>query len=143
MWILSRLSVRRKFQILGLCLLSIAVFLTLALATRDARDVPSDLFGGGSVRNQGGVLGALIATGLVRALGLAGAWLTPVAFLVWGWNRTRLKPAGELLLRTALFAVGLWLALALAYLFGGGALVYAGVAGAWLGQGTARILGRI
>jgi len=143
MWILSRLSPRRKFQILGLCLISIALFLVLSLATHDDRDVASEVLGTGSVRNQGGVLGALIASGLARALGLAGAWLVPAALLAWGWNRTRLKPAGELTLRTALGAAGLLAALGLVYLLTGGGMTHAGMAGATLGQFAARLLGRI
>ena len=67
MWLLGRVSVRRKFQILGLCLLSVALFLVLALATRDARDTTADLISTGAVRNQGGIIGAFAASGLVSA----------------------------------------------------------------------------
>jgi hypothetical protein len=101
MWLLGRVPVRRKVQILGLCLLSVAVFLALALATRDGRDTTTDLLSTGSVRNQGGVIGAISAAALCTALGTLGAWLIPLALAAWGWNRIRLRPAGELWLRTA------------------------------------------
>ena len=93
MWLLGRVPVRRKFQILGLCLLSVAVFLGLALITRDARDTTTDLLSTGAVRNQGGVIGAITAAGMTVALGTLGAWLIPIALAAWGWNRIR--PAGH------------------------------------------------
>ena len=95
MWPLGRLSVRRKFQILGLCLLCIGAFLALALLTRDARDQAVELLGSSAVRNQGGVLGALLSGALVSSLGLAGSWAVPLTLFVWGWNRLRVKPALE------------------------------------------------
>ncbi|HMI30690.1 MAG TPA: DNA translocase FtsK 4TM domain-containing protein, partial [Candidatus Limnocylindrales bacterium] len=95
MWLLGRLSVRRKFQILGLCLLSIGAFLVLALITRDARDQAAEFLGTGAVRNQGGVLGAILSGSLVLALGTVGAWTVPLALVAWGWNRLRNKPALE------------------------------------------------
>ena len=60
MWLLGRVPVRRKVQILGLCLLSVAVFLGLALVTRAARYTTPDLLSTGAVRNQGGVIGAIV-----------------------------------------------------------------------------------
>src|SRR5512138_956380 len=102
--ILGRVSVRRKYQILGLCLLSIAIFLVLALASRDPRDTAADVIGSGSVRNQAGVLGALASSGLALAFGALGAWIVPILLLAWGWNRTRLHPAGELWVKTGLGA---------------------------------------
>ena len=62
MWLLGRVPVRRKYQILGLCLLSVALFVALALFTRDARDTTADLLSTGAVRNQGGVVGAFVAS---------------------------------------------------------------------------------
>src|SRR5262245_43250663 len=108
-WLLGRVSVRRKYQILGLCFLSLAVFLSLALATHDPRDTTADLVGTGAVRNQAGVLGALAAHGLVAVLGIVGAWIVPVGLFVWGWNRLRIRPASELWMRSAL-AAGAFLA---------------------------------
>ena len=120
MWLLGRVPVRRKYQILGLCLVSVALFLAVALFTRDPRDTASDLLSTGAVRNQGGVVGAFVSTGIVGALGAVGAWLVPIALIAWGWNRLRLRPAGELWLRTAVAATGAAAALGLLYLLSGG-----------------------
>src|SRR6267142_2802904 len=102
MWLLGRVSVRRKYQILGLCLLSLALFLVLALFSGDPRDTAADLVGTGAVRNQAGVLGAFAAAGLAVAFGAWGAWLIPAGLLAWGWNRLRIGQAAELWIRTAL-----------------------------------------
>lgn len=143
MWLLGRVSVRRKFQILGLCLLSIAAFLALGLFTRDARDQGVDLLGSGTVRNQGGVLGAWIAAALVAALGFVGAWAVPVALLAWGWNRVRLRPALELGIRTGLAVLGVSALLGFMHLVSGGNRSLSGGLGEWVGFTAARFLGRI
>ncbi|HSQ59659.1 MAG TPA: DNA translocase FtsK [Acidobacteriota bacterium] len=140
---LGRISVRRKHQILGLCLLTIALFLALALGTRDPRDTAEDLFASGAVRNQAGVLGAIAASGLIGALGSVGSWLVPLGLLVWGWNRLRLKPPADLAFRTALAAAVAWLGLGLLYLASAGNRGWAGGLGEWIGAGSARLLGRI
>jgi S-DNA-T family DNA segregation ATPase FtsK/SpoIIIE len=143
MWPLGRLSVRRKFQILGLCLLCIGAFLTLALITRDARDQAVELLGNGAVRNQGGVLGAVLSGGLVSILGVVGAWALPLTLVVWGWNRLRLKPALETALRTALGALGLFILLGLLDLITSGNRAISGGAGAIVAMTAARLLGKI
>jgi DNA segregation ATPase FtsK/SpoIIIE-like protein len=143
MWLLGRLPVRRKHQILGLCLLSVALFLGLALATRDPRDVVSEVMGTGAVRNQGGVLGAVTAAGLVRFLGPLAAWLPPALLLVWGLNRVRLKPVAGPGLWSGLGAGAATLALGFLYLVTGGSRPVAGALGEWVGQLAARLLGRI
>jgi S-DNA-T family DNA segregation ATPase FtsK/SpoIIIE len=143
MWPLGRLSVRRKFQILGLCLLCIGAFLTLALISRDARDQAVELLGNGAVRNQGGVLGAILSGGLVSALGMVGAWALPLALLAWGWNRIRLKPALETGLRTVLGATGLLFLLGLLHLVTSGNRAISGGAGEIIAMSAARLLGKI
>ncbi len=143
MGFLGRISVRRKHQILGLCLLSIALFLSLALATRDARDTTTDLLASGAVRNQAGVLGALAATGLAGFLGAVGAWAVPLGLLAWGWNRLRLKAPTDLAIRTGLAAAALWVGIGLLYLLSAGNRAWAGALGEWIGAGSARLLGRI
>src|SRR6185503_5804871 len=143
MWPLGRLSVRRKFQILGLCLVSIGAFLALALITRDARDQAVELLDTGTVRNQGGVLGAILSGGLVEALGMVGAWAVPVALLVWCWNRLRLKPALETGLRTVLGAVGLVFLLGFLHLITSGNRPLSGGVGEFIAMSTARLVGKI
>jgi S-DNA-T family DNA segregation ATPase FtsK/SpoIIIE len=143
MWLLGRVPVRRKFQILGLCLLSVAVFLALALITRDARDTTTDLLSTGAVRNQGGVIGAIAAAGMCAALGWLGAWLVPLGLAAWGWNRIRLRPAGELWLRTAVFGCGAIAALGLLFLVTGGNRLLVGASGEWIGAAASRLLGRV
>ncbi|HTM01295.1 MAG TPA: DNA translocase FtsK [Candidatus Omnitrophota bacterium] len=143
MWLLGRVPVRRKYQILGLCLLSVALFVALALFTRDARDTTADLLSTGAVRNQGGVVGAFVASGLVGFLGLVGAWLAPVVLLAWGWNRIRLRPAGDLALRTGIGLCGAVLALGLLDLISGGNRGLAGRLGEWIGLVATRLLGRV
>jgi S-DNA-T family DNA segregation ATPase FtsK/SpoIIIE len=143
MWFLGRIPVRRKHQILGLCLVSIALFLCLALATRDPRDAVSEVMGSGAVRNQGGVLGALAAAGLHSLLGALAAWLVPVLLLTWGWNRVRVKPAAALLLWTVLGTLGALSGLGLLYLLTGGSRPLAGLMGEWAGHWSSRLLGRI
>jgi len=129
MWPLGRLSVRRKFQILGLCLLCIGAFLGLALVTRDARDQAVELLGNDAVRNQGGVLGALLSGTLISVLGIVGAWAVPLALIAWGLNRLRLKPALETGIRTALGLVGLFFLLGFLHLITSGNRALSGSAG--------------
>ncbi len=143
MWLLGRVSVRRKYQILGLCFLSLALFLVLALWSRDLRDTAGDLMGAGTVRNQAGVLGALAATGLTAALGAVGAWLVPLAFFVWGWNRLRVAPTADLWIRTALAAAASIDAMGLVYLLAGDNRALVGRVGEWVGGVAARLLGRV
>jgi len=143
MWPLGRLSVRRKFQILGLCLLCIGAFLTLALATRDTRDQTVELLGNEAVRNQGGVLGAFLSGGLVSILGMVGAWALPLALIVWGWNRLRLKPALETGIRTVLGGLGLLILLGLLHLITSGNRALSGGAGEIVAMTAARLLGKI
>ncbi|HXF59278.1 MAG TPA: DNA translocase FtsK 4TM domain-containing protein [Candidatus Saccharimonadales bacterium] len=143
MWPLGRLSVRRKFQILGLCLLCIGAFLILALVTRDARDQTVELLGNGAVRNQGGVLGALLSGALVSFLGLVGSWAAPLVFVAWGWNRLRAKPALETGLRTALGFVGLFFLLGFLHLITSGNRALSGGAGESVATVAARLLGKI
>jgi S-DNA-T family DNA segregation ATPase FtsK/SpoIIIE len=143
MWPLGRLSVRRKFQILGLCLLCIGAFLILALVTRDARDQAVELLGNSAVRNQGGVLGALLSGALVSFLGLVGSWAVPLVFVAWGWNRLRSKPALETGLRTALGAVGLFFLLGFLHLITSGNRALSGGAGESVAMVAARLLGKI
>jgi DNA segregation ATPase FtsK/SpoIIIE, S-DNA-T family len=141
--LLGRVSVRRKYQILGLCLLSIALFLILALFSRDPRDTTADVVGSGSVRNQAGVLGALAASGLAAAFGALGAWALPLALLAWGWNRIRLHPAGELWIRTGIASAAFAFASGLLFLLGGESQAWVGAVGGWIGRVAARLLGTI
>lgn len=143
MWPLGRVSVRRKYQILGLCFLSLALFLILALFSRDLRDTTADLVGSGAVRNQAGVLGAFAATGLTNALGVVGAWFAPIMLLAWGWNRLRVRPAGELWIRTALAATSFLTSMGLLYLLAGDSRLLVGQFGERIGRVAARLLGRI
>src|SRR2546427_4490969 len=143
MWPLGRLSVRRKFQILGLCLLCIGAFLVLALVTRDLRDQTVELLGNTPVRNQGGVLGALVSGTLVNALGLVGSWAVPLFLLAWGWNRLRLKPALETGIRTVLGAIGLFFLLGLLQLITSGNRTLSGGAGETVALVASRLLGKI
>ena len=143
MWLLGRVSVRRKYQILGLCLLSLALFLILALCSHDPRDTAADLVGTGAVRNQAGVLGAFAAAGLAAAFGAWGAWLIPAGFLAWGWNRLRVGPAGELWLRTALAAAAALNAMGLAYLLSGENQANVGRLGEGVGRIASHLLGKV
>ena len=143
MWLLGRLSVRRKFQILGICLLSIGAFLVLALVTRDARDQAVEFLGTGAVRNQGGVLGALLSGGIVSALGIVGAWTVPLALAAWGWNRLRLKPALETGIRTALGALGVFFLLGFLNLLTSGNRLVSGSAGEFIALTATRLVGKI
>ncbi|HYR69391.1 MAG TPA: DNA translocase FtsK 4TM domain-containing protein [Candidatus Dormibacteraeota bacterium] len=143
MWLLGRVSVRRKYQILGLCLLSIALFLILALWSHDPRDTAADLVGTATVRNQAGVLGAFAAAGLAAAFGAWGAWLIPAGLLAWGWNRLRVGPAGELWLRTALAAAAALNAMGLVYLLSGENQTNVGRVGEWVGRIASHLLGRV
>ena len=143
MWLLGRVSVRRKYQILGLCLLSLALFLVLALWSRDPRDTTTDLMGTGAVRNQAGVIGAFAATGLYAAFGALGAWLVPVALLAWGWNRLRVGATGDLWIRSALALAASLVAMGLVYLIAGENRALVGHTGAWVGRVASRLLGRV
>ena len=143
MWPLGRLSVRRKFQILGLCLLCIGAFLVLALVTRDVRDQSVELLGSSPVRNQGGVLGAFVSGSLVSFLGLVGSWAVPLTLLVWGWNRLRLKQTLETGIRTVLGAIGIFLLLGFLHLITSGNRAMTGAAGETVAMVAARLLGKI
>jgi S-DNA-T family DNA segregation ATPase FtsK/SpoIIIE len=141
--LLGRVSVRRKYQILGLCLLSIALLLILALTSRDPRDTTADVIGSGSVRNQAGVLGALAASGLNAAFGSLGAWGVPLLLLAWGWNRLRLHAAGELWIKTGLGTAAFLCGSGLIFLLGGENQAWVGAVGGWIGRLAARLLGTI
>ena len=143
MWLLGRISVRRKYQILGLCFLSLAVFLSLALATHDARDTTADLVGTGAVRNQAGVLGALASQGLVAALGIVGSWIVPIGLFVWGLNRLRVRPAGDLWMRSALAAGAFLAGIGLLDLVFGEEHGPVGALGNGIGHLAERLLGRV
>ena len=143
MWLLGRVSVRRKYQILGLCFLSLAVFLSLALATHDPRDTTADLVGTGAVHNQAGVLGALAAQGLVFAFGIVGAWIIPIGLFAWGWNRLRVRPAAELWIKSALTAAAFLAGIGLLDLVFGEDRGVAGALGNAIGRLAARLLGRV
>src|SRR5262245_48307074 len=143
MALLGRVSVRRKYQILGLCLLSIALLLILDLTSRDPRDTTADVIGSGSVRNQAGVLGALAASGLNVAFGSLGAWAVPLLLLAWGWNRLRLHAAGELWIKTGLGAAAFLCGSGLIFLLGGENQAWVGAVGGWIGRLAARLLGTI
>jgi DNA segregation ATPase FtsK/SpoIIIE, S-DNA-T family len=143
MWLLGRVPVRRKIQILGLCLLSLSLFLILALFTRDPRDTAADLVGAPSVRNQAGVLGALAAAGLYALFGAFAAWAIPVVLLAWGWNRLRLRPAAELWIRTALGFAVVASGSGLLYLLSGENRAWVGGFGAWIGRSSSRLLGTV
>jgi S-DNA-T family DNA segregation ATPase FtsK/SpoIIIE len=140
---LGRVSVRRKYQILGLCLLSIALLLILALFSRDPRDTTADVIGSGSVRNQAGVLGALAASGLAAAFGVLGAWAVPLVLLAWGWNRIRLHPAGALWIKTGIGTAAFLCGSGLLFLLGGENQTWVGAVGGWIGRLSARLLGTI
>jgi len=142
-WLLGRVSVRRKYQILGLCFLSLGVFLSLALASHDARDTTADLVGTGAVRNQAGVLGALAAQGLVAALGIVGAWIAPIGLFAWGWNRLRIRPAGDLWMRSALAATAFLAGIGLLDLLFGEERGLVGALGTGIGRLAERLLGRV
>jgi len=137
--LLGRVSVRRKYQILGLCLLSIALLLILALTSRDPRDTTADVIGSGSVRNQAGVLGALAASGLNVAFGSLGAWAVPLLLLAWGWNRLRLHAAGELWIKTGLGTAAFLSGSGLIFLLGGENQAWVGAVGGWIGRLAARL----
>ena len=141
--VLGRVSVRRKYQILGLCLLSISLFLILALFSRDPRDTAADVIGSGAVRNQAGVLGALAASGLAAAFGVLGGWAVPLVLLAWGWNRIRLHPAGELWIKTGLGTAAFLCGSGLLFLLGGENQTRVGAVGGWIGRLAARLLGTI
>jgi len=143
MWLLGRVSVRRKYQILGLCLLSLALFLVLALFSGDPRDTAADLVGTGAVRNQAGVLGAFAAAGLAAAFGAWGAWLIPAGLLAWGWNRLRIGQAAELWIRTALAAAAALNAMGLVYLLSGENRTNVGQLGETAGRIASRLLGKV
>jgi len=143
MWLLGRISVRRKYQILGLCFLSLAIFLTLALATHDARDTTADLVGTGAVRNQAGVLGALASQGLVAAFGIVGSWIVPTGLFVWGSNRLRVRPAGDLWMRSALAAGAFLAGIGLLDLVFGEERGLVGALGNGIGHLAERLLGRV
>ncbi|MGH7681559.1 MAG: DNA translocase FtsK 4TM domain-containing protein [Candidatus Eiseniibacteriota bacterium] len=140
---MGRVSVRRKYQILGLCFLSLALFLVLALWSQDPRDTAGDLMGAGTVRNQAGVLGALAGRGLVAAFGTIGAWLIPFALFAWGWNRLRVAPTAELWIRSALAAAVSIDAMGLVYLLTRDNRALVGRVGEWVGGVAARLLGRV
>jgi S-DNA-T family DNA segregation ATPase FtsK/SpoIIIE len=143
MWLLGRVPVRRKYQILGLCFLSLALFIVLALATRDPRDTTAELVGSGAVHNQAGVVGAFAASMLVSALGALGAWIVPVGLLVWGLNRLRVRPTSDLWVRTALVSAAYLVGMGFLFLVLGENRTLVGHLGEGIGRNVARLLGRI
>ncbi|MBN2198300.1 MAG: DNA translocase FtsK [Candidatus Aminicenantes bacterium] len=72
----------RTFEILGLVLASLALFLLVSLASYHASDVARHVGTEGKIRNLGGRLGAVLAEGLIQGLGFF-AVLIPAALIVW------------------------------------------------------------
>jgi S-DNA-T family DNA segregation ATPase FtsK/SpoIIIE len=70
-------------EILGLVLVSLALFLLISLLSYHASDVARHVGGGGKTRNLGGRLGAVLAEGLIQGLGFF-ALLVPLALAGWG-----------------------------------------------------------
>ncbi len=121
----SKISGRRQQQILAVLLGALAVLAAASVATFR---LPAPEQAPWDTPNACGPVGALLAYGLVWALGRAAAFGVPLLAFAWGWNRLRSNAAWPLVVVTAL---GSLMVFEICTLFGLGGLDRWTWAGGW------------
>ncbi|MCY3870680.1 MAG: DNA translocase FtsK [Gemmatimonadetes bacterium] len=83
-------QLRLPFQILGICLIALALLIALSLLSHSPEDPPNSTRPNELAQNLVGWLGAHVSYHLLFSVGY-GAYALIVLVLVWGWNRLRMS----------------------------------------------------
>ncbi len=90
---------RLPFQILGICLIALALLMTLSLLSHSPEDPPNSTRPNELAQNLVGWLGAHVSYHLLFSVGY-GAYALIVVVLVWGWNRLRMSSVRSLVMHS-------------------------------------------
>ena len=82
----SNRAIEQRNRILGLLLMPVAFFILASLVTYSPNDYPNSSLRPDQVLNAGGQFGAITASILFLVCGY-GAFIIPLIFIFWGWNR--------------------------------------------------------
>ena len=90
---------RLPFQILGICLIALALLMALSLLSYSREDPPNSTRPNELAQNLVGWLGAHVSHYLLSSVGY-GAYALIVVVLVWGWNRLRMSSVRSLVMHS-------------------------------------------
>ncbi len=90
---------RLLFQILGVCLIALALLMALSLLSHAPEDPPNSTRPNELAQNLVGWLGAHVSYHLLFGVGY-GAYALIVVVLVWGWNRLRMSSVRSLVMHS-------------------------------------------
>lgn len=90
---------RLPFQILGICLIALALLMVLSLLSHSPEDPPNSTRPNELAQNLVGWLGAHVSYHLLFSVGY-GAYALIVVALVWGWNRLRMSSVRSLVMHS-------------------------------------------
>ncbi|MYF72173.1 MAG: hypothetical protein F4175_02005, partial [Gemmatimonadetes bacterium] len=90
---------RLPFQILGICLIALALLMVLSLLSHSPEDPPNSTRPNELAQNLVGWLGAHLSYHLLFSVGY-GAYALIVVALVWGWNRLRMSSVRSLVMHS-------------------------------------------
>lgn len=90
---------RLPFQILGICLIALALLTALSLLSHSPEDPPNSTRPNELAQNLVGWLGAHVSYHLLFSVGY-GAYALIVLILVWGWNRLRMSSVRSLVIHS-------------------------------------------
>ena len=90
---------RLPFQILGICLIALALLMALSLLSHSPEDPPNSTRPSELAQNLIGWLGAHVSYHLLFSVGY-GAYALIVVLLVWGWNRLRMSSVRSLVVHS-------------------------------------------
>ena len=82
----SNRAIEHRNRILGLLLIPLAFFVLASLVTYSPNDYPNSSVWPDQVLNAGGQLGAITSSSLFLVCGYS-AFIVPLIFIFWGWNR--------------------------------------------------------
>ena len=90
---------RLPFQILGICLIALALLMVLSLLSHSPEDPPNSTRPNELAQNLVGWLGAHVSYHLLFSVGY-GAYALIVVVLVWGWNHLRMSSVRSLVMHS-------------------------------------------
>jgi S-DNA-T family DNA segregation ATPase FtsK/SpoIIIE len=132
----------RRRQLVGVLLLFLGLLIGVSLATHVYFSLSSDL-GPEIWTTQLGLQNRLVSGWMFDLLGLC-AWVAPLLFVMWGWNRIADGEPGPLALKSVFILAVSMIAVALIYTVGGErTATVTGVAGALLADLGIRHIGRV
>ena len=132
----------RRRQLLGVLLITVGLLLGVSLGSHVYFAISGDL-GPEIWASRLGVQNRQVSSWLFSMLGVT-AWIVPVLFCMWGWNRLVDGEGGPLALRSVFIAAVSLIGVALVYAIGGDRVAgVTGVAGAFLSDLGTRNIGRV